>query len=400
MASDSGSRQAFENVIGCGGGEHCVCQPGYGHKKNMLLQTPIAVPLTDKSKEELVRIVEMMQEDLRWYVDERNRLLASAPAVDRAGVLEEAAQAIEKELDEHETAMLGHRQQFEDGLRKALQTIRALAHQPAKSVAPEFVGQRQPAGVEPIVQVSKGAPAGTVSNFSEAEWSEPLGTGIPLSFKAALSAPVEEFKRRKVPVAPLMSDETFKQRADEENGQMVSVCSLPSERNSMTREQAIEIARHCAKAKPQSYYSEPFQPHEWVIDAILLGVRLHGAQYVPAESAAPERDSQKVDPLADRPTFSTPHAASLVESIKTTVSSRTTTNGPCYDPLSPADAGKELRALSAKWRPKGVHIYESDGASRDPSCKVCGQDYSDPRHNTDKAECADELDAVLALLNG
>jgi hypothetical protein len=37
----------------------------------------------------------------------------------------------------------------------------------------------------------------------------------------------------------------------------------------MTREQAIEIARQCAKAKPQSYYDEPFSPHEWVIDAIL-----------------------------------------------------------------------------------------------------------------------------------
>lgn len=37
----------------------------------------------------------------------------------------------------------------------------------------------------------------------------------------------------------------------------------------MTREQAIEIAQRCAKAKPPSYYSEPFQPHEWVIDAIL-----------------------------------------------------------------------------------------------------------------------------------
>ncbi len=37
----------------------------------------------------------------------------------------------------------------------------------------------------------------------------------------------------------------------------------------MTREQAIEIARRCAKAKPQSYYAEPFQPHEWVIDAII-----------------------------------------------------------------------------------------------------------------------------------
>jgi hypothetical protein len=37
----------------------------------------------------------------------------------------------------------------------------------------------------------------------------------------------------------------------------------------MTREQAIELARRFAKAKPQSYYSEPFMPHEWVIDAIV-----------------------------------------------------------------------------------------------------------------------------------
>lgn len=37
----------------------------------------------------------------------------------------------------------------------------------------------------------------------------------------------------------------------------------------MDRNQAIEIARQCARAKPQSYYAEPFQPHEWVIDAIL-----------------------------------------------------------------------------------------------------------------------------------
>jgi hypothetical protein len=39
-------------------------------------------------------------------------------------------------------------------------------------------------------------------------------------------------------------------------------------RGPVTREQAIEIARRCAKAKPESYYAEPFQPHEWVIDAI------------------------------------------------------------------------------------------------------------------------------------
>jgi hypothetical protein len=37
----------------------------------------------------------------------------------------------------------------------------------------------------------------------------------------------------------------------------------------MTRDEAIEIARRCAKAKPQSYYAEPFEPHEWVVDAIL-----------------------------------------------------------------------------------------------------------------------------------
>ena len=37
----------------------------------------------------------------------------------------------------------------------------------------------------------------------------------------------------------------------------------------MRRDEAIEIARKCAKAKPQSYYAEPFQPHEWVIDAIM-----------------------------------------------------------------------------------------------------------------------------------
>lgn len=37
----------------------------------------------------------------------------------------------------------------------------------------------------------------------------------------------------------------------------------------MNREQAIELARKCAKAKPKSYYAEPFQPHEWVVDAIM-----------------------------------------------------------------------------------------------------------------------------------
>lgn len=39
----------------------------------------------------------------------------------------------------------------------------------------------------------------------------------------------------------------------------------------MTREQAIEIARAAAKARRPSYYAEPFEPHAWVVDAILAG---------------------------------------------------------------------------------------------------------------------------------
>ncbi|AXK39645.1 hypothetical protein [Crenobacter cavernae] len=31
---------------------------------------------------------------------------------------------------------------------------------------------------------------------------------------------------------------------------------------------ALELARKHAALKPQSYYAEPFQPHDWVIDAI------------------------------------------------------------------------------------------------------------------------------------
>ena len=37
----------------------------------------------------------------------------------------------------------------------------------------------------------------------------------------------------------------------------------------MTREQAIELARQYAKRYPESYFAEPFQPHEWVIQAIM-----------------------------------------------------------------------------------------------------------------------------------
>lgn len=37
----------------------------------------------------------------------------------------------------------------------------------------------------------------------------------------------------------------------------------------MTRDEAVEIARAAAAAKPPSYYAEPFAPHEWVVDAVL-----------------------------------------------------------------------------------------------------------------------------------
>ena len=41
----------------------------------------------------------------------------------------------------------------------------------------------------------------------------------------------------------------------------------------MTRAEAIDVARAAARAKPQSYYAEPFEPHEWVVDAILAASR-------------------------------------------------------------------------------------------------------------------------------
>lgn len=50
----------------------------------------------------------------------------------------------------------------------------------------------------------------------------------------------------------------------------------------MTREEAIEIARAAAKAKPQSYYAEPFEPHEWVVDAILAASRTQAKALVAA----------------------------------------------------------------------------------------------------------------------
>lgn len=37
----------------------------------------------------------------------------------------------------------------------------------------------------------------------------------------------------------------------------------------MSEQQSLkELACECAKAKPQSYYAEPFEPHPWVMDAV------------------------------------------------------------------------------------------------------------------------------------
>lgn len=67
----------------------------------------------------------------------------------------------------------------------------------------------------------------------------------------------------------------------------------------MNREQAIEIARACAKAKPQSYYAEPFEPHEWVVDAILQAAGTsepkHGSPTTEAEGR--ERVESLLDAL-------------------------------------------------------------------------------------------------------
>lgn len=37
----------------------------------------------------------------------------------------------------------------------------------------------------------------------------------------------------------------------------------------MTRKEAIEMAQRWAKEFAPSYYKEPFQPHEWVIKAMM-----------------------------------------------------------------------------------------------------------------------------------
>lgn len=46
----------------------------------------------------------------------------------------------------------------------------------------------------------------------------------------------------------------------------------------LTREDAISLAVACARAKPESYYLVPFQPHEWVIDAIMEASKANRAE--------------------------------------------------------------------------------------------------------------------------
>lgn len=39
--------------------------------------------------------------------------------------------------------------------------------------------------------------------------------------------------------------------------------------SNFSRNDAVELARKCIKQLPETYYAEPFMPHEWVIDAII-----------------------------------------------------------------------------------------------------------------------------------
>lgn len=60
----------------------------------------------------------------------------------------------------------------------------------------------------------------------------------------------------------------------------------------MNRERATEIARAAAKAKPQSYYAEPFEPHEWVVDAVMLGVVDATADLIAARDRQAELEAE------------------------------------------------------------------------------------------------------------
>lgn len=67
--------------------------------------------------------------------------------------------------------------------------------------------------------------------------------------------------------------ESFKAERDEARADLVKAMQTieagASVGERLSREEAVEIARAAARAKPQSYYAEPFDPHEWVIDAVM-----------------------------------------------------------------------------------------------------------------------------------
>lgn len=56
---------------------HCFTCKCSADLAEVVAQAPISVPLGDKPKDELIRIIEMQSEELAWYVAERNRLLAA-----------------------------------------------------------------------------------------------------------------------------------------------------------------------------------------------------------------------------------------------------------------------------------------------------------------------------------
>lgn len=47
----------------------------------------------------------------------------------------------------------------------------------------------------------------------------------------------------------------------------------------MNRADAVCIAQECAAKKPESYYAEPFEPHEWVVDAVLAAANAGAAKF-------------------------------------------------------------------------------------------------------------------------
>lgn len=56
------------------------------------------------------------------------------------------------------------------------------------------------------------------------------------------------------------------------------------DKESIEYQQARDIAIATAKEYPPSYYAEPFEPHEWVIMAILTGIKqAHAMQRIANE---------------------------------------------------------------------------------------------------------------------